>query len=84
MLSPQELFSVIQEQVNQVLPDATRSAQEEMSGNLKLAISGILNKLELVSRDEFGAQQAVLIRTREKLEQLEKDFAELEKRIASN
>ena len=84
MVSPHELVGGVRGRGSQVLPDATRSAQEEMSGNLKLAISGILNKLDLVSRDEFDAQQAVLIRTREKLEQLEKDFAELEKRIASN
>lgn len=84
MLSPQELFAVIQEQVSQVLPEASKNAQEELSGNMKLVLSGVINKLDLVSRDEFEAQQAVLARTREKLEQLEKDFSELEQRLSSN
>ncbi|TNC79401.1 MAG: hypothetical protein C9356_19370 [Oleiphilus sp.] len=84
MLSPQELFAAIQEQVSQVLPEASRSAQDELTGNMKLVLSGVINKLDLVSRDEFEAQQAVLARTREKLEQLEKDFAELEQRLGSN
>jgi BMFP domain-containing protein YqiC len=35
-------------------------------------------KLDLVTRDEFEAQQAVLMRTREKLEQLEQRLAALE------
>ncbi len=84
VLSPQELFSVIQEQVNQVLPDATKSAQEDLSANLKMLVSGIIGRLDLVSREEFDAQQAVLLRTREKLEALEKEVAELEARMASN
>jgi len=84
LLSPQELFAVIQEQVSQVLPDATKSAQDDLSANLKILVSGIIAKLDLVSRDEFDAQQAVLMRTREKLEQLEKEVADLELKIASN
>ena len=77
MLTPQELFNTIQEQVNQILPDVGKSAQEDLSVHSKAIISGLISKLDLVSRDEFDAQQAVLERTRSKLEQLEKDFAAL-------
>jgi hypothetical protein len=84
MLNPQELFNVIQEQVSQILPDATKSAQEDMASHIKLLVSGVISKLDLVSRDEFDAQQAVLERTRSRLEQLEKDFADLENRFDSN
>ena len=41
----------------------------------------LLRKLELVSRDEFDVQQAVLLRTREKLEALEKTVAALEHKL---
>ena len=78
MINPQQLFSTIQEQVSQILPDAGKSAQEDLSAHLKILVSSVIDKLDLVSRDEFDAQQAVLERTRSKLEQLEKQVAELQ------
>ncbi len=79
--SPQQLFQLIQDQVGQLFPDATRAAQEELSSHLKSVISGVISRLDLVSRDEFDAQQIVLERTRAKLEALEQAFAELEQRL---
>jgi len=81
MLNPQQLLGAIQEQVNQVFPEFGKAAQEELSANIKLAVNGVMNKLDLVSRDEFEAQQAVLARTRELLEKLEKTVLELEARV---
>lgn len=82
LLNPQQLFGLIQEQVNQVFPEFGKAAQEEMAGNLKLVITSVISKLDLVSRDEFEAQQAVLERTRAMLEKLEKTVAELEDKVA--
>jgi len=82
VLNPQQLFGLIQEQVNQVFPEFGKAAQDEMAGNLKLVIAGVINKLDLVSRDEFEAQQAVLERTRAMLEKLEKTVAELEEKVS--
>jgi BMFP domain-containing protein YqiC len=45
---------------------------------LRALLEGVLKKLNLVSREEFDAQQAVLGRTREKVEALEKQLVELE------
>jgi BMFP domain-containing protein YqiC len=39
---------------------------------------GVMSRLELVTREEFDAQQAVLEKTREKVEALEQRVAELE------
>lgn len=78
MINPQDLFNTIQEQVSQILPEVAKPGQEELMANIKLMVGGVINKLDLVSREEFEAQQAVLLRTREKLEQLEQDFAKLE------
>lgn len=83
MLNPQQLFGLIQEQVNQVFPEFGKAAQDEMASNLKLVIAGVINKLDLVSRDEFEAQQAVLERTRAMLEKLEKTVAELEEKVSA-
>ncbi|WP_024461824.1 accessory factor UbiK family protein [Marinimicrobium sp. LS-A18] len=45
---------------------------------IKAAVQSALGKMDLVTREEFDAQSAVLQRTRERLEQLEKQLAELE------
>lgn len=82
MLSPQELLNTIHHQVTQLLPDVGKSAQEDISAQLKIMVSSIISKLDLVSREEFDTQQTVLAHTREKLEQLEKRFIELEEKLA--
>lgn len=41
-------------------------------------MSSTFNKLDLVTREEFEVQSQVLLRTREKLEALEKRVEELE------
>lgn len=50
----------------------------ELKEKLQSLLGAQLQKMDLVSREEFEAQSAVLLRTREKLENLEKQFAELE------
>lgn len=77
MFNPQEVLNNIHEHVSQVLPGAGKATQEELSNNLKVIVSGIISKLDLVSRDEFDAQQIVLERTREKLDALEKQMEQL-------
>lgn len=56
-----------------------------LSGDLERTFRGILqgavDKLNLVSREEFEVQSQVLARTRAKLEALEAQLAELETRI---
>ena len=50
----------------------------EVEKHLKALLQSALSKLDVVSRDEFDTQQAVLMRTRERLEALEKRVSELE------
>tara|TARA_R110000868_G_scaffold179802_4_gene420169 strand:+ start:13901 stop:14134 length:234 start_codon:yes stop_codon:yes gene_type:complete len=62
-------------QAKQFLPsDATG---KELEKNLRALASSSFSKLDLVSREEFEAQTAVLARTREKLEQLERQLEQL-------
>lgn len=58
----------------------TFSEQEGLPGQdqLKQALQAALGKLDLVTRDEFDAQAAVLLRTRERLEAMAKQIEELE------
>lgn len=61
------------------LPGGIGQLNEDMRRNLKEVISASLTRMDLVSREEFEVQTAVLARTREKLERLEAKVAELEK-----
>ena len=48
---------------------------------LQLSLQSVLAKMDLVTRDEFDAQTAVLQRTRAKLEALEQRCAEIEQNL---
>ena len=57
------------------------SAQElrnELQQNFRAVLQSGLSRLDLVTREEFEVQRAVLLRTREKLEHLERVVGELE------
>ena len=60
------------------LPGGLRSMREDLEQNFRSVLRGGLEKLDLVTREEFEVQEAVLARTREKLEALEKKVAEME------
>lgn len=55
------------------------SQQETPSSHLKALIESSLKRLNIVTREEFDAQQSVLLRTREKVDALEHQITELEK-----
>ena len=54
---------------------------EDVQKNVRALMSGWFARLDLVTREEFDAQQAVLQRTREKLSGMEARVAELEQLI---
>lgn len=47
--------------------------------NVRALLAGALSRLDLVTREEYDVQREVLLRTREKLAQLEAKVAELER-----
>jgi hypothetical protein len=52
--------------------------RDELQENFKSVLQAGLSKLDLVTREEFEVQRAVLLRTREKLDALQRTVAELE------
>ena len=64
-----------------LVPPGLREGREELQENFKAVLRSGLGKLDLVTREEFDVQRAVLLRTREKLEQLQRTIAELEARL---
>ena len=57
------------------------SPAKDIEKNAKVMLQSGLSRLELVTRQEFDVQAQVLLRTREKVEALERRVAELEARF---
>jgi len=60
------------------VPQGLRSVRDELENNFRSVLQSGLGKLDLVTREEFEVQQAVLARTRDKLEALESRLASME------
>lgn len=61
------------------IPEGLRSMRDDLEANFRGVLQNGISKLDLVTREEFEVQEAVLARTREKLERLEVKLEELEK-----
>ncbi len=60
------------------VPESVRTFGREMEGNFKAVLQSQLSKLDLVSRQEFDVQAALLERTQSRLATLEARLKELE------
>ena len=60
------------------LPQSLKSVRDDLEKNFRSVLQSGLTKLDLVTREEFEVQEAVLARTREKLESLEARLATIE------
>jgi len=77
MLDPKHLDDLTRRLAGS-LPKGLQALQEDIDRNLRAALEAGLAKLDLVTREEFDVQSAVLARTRQKLQRLEAQVAELE------
>jgi len=59
---------------------ATTNPAADVEKNMRALLSSTFARLNLVTRDEFDAQSAMLAHTRAKLEELKKQVAELEQK----
>lgn len=68
----------IASQLADAVPEGLRAMRDDLEKNFRAVLRASLSKLDLVTRDEFDVQQAVLARTREKLEMLEARLKKIE------
>lgn len=61
----------------QAFPPGLKTVPKELENNIKAALTAAFAKMDLVTREEFDVQAAVLKRTREKLNELEAKLAAL-------
>jgi len=72
----EKLIDEISARIKEVM---ARTPAADIERNMRATLSSLFTRLDLVTREEFDVQSAVLARTREKLAALEARLAELEK-----
>ena len=63
--------------LSRVLPRSPKDVEK----NVRAALQGVFDRLNLVTREELEVQEEVLARTRARLQELEKRIAELEEKL---
>ena len=77
MLNP-KTFDELAARIGQAIEN---SPAKDIEKNVKAMLASGLSRLDVVPRAEFDVQAQVLLKTREKLEALERRLAELEARL---
>ena len=77
-MNQDQFFSFINQRLEQILPPGFSDLKEDVERNVKSAVKEGLSKMNVVTREEFEIQTAVLAKTRNKVEALEKQVKELE------
>ena len=67
----------------EAVPAPLRNFGRDLEGNFKAVLQARLAKLDLVSRNEFDVQAAVLARTQAALAAMEQRLKEIEARLSS-
>ncbi|WP_028452632.1 accessory factor UbiK family protein [Chitinilyticum aquatile] len=77
----EKLFDEIAGKISDVI---AASPAKDVEKNVRAMMSSAFTKMDLVTREEFETQQEILVRSREKLSELERRIAELESRLHAN
>lgn len=73
----------IAKQVTDAIPPSLKNIASDLEDKTKTILQKKLSQLDVVSREEFDVQTQVLIKTREKIADLEAKMTELEMLINS-
>ena len=78
---PKNFLHEFAKSVSDNLPDGVKNAHAEIDHRIKEGIEKALANFKWVKLEDFELQQKILMKTREKLEALEKRVAALEARL---
>jgi ubiquinone biosynthesis accessory factor UbiK len=81
--TPRPNLDQLARQLFEAVPQNIRALGEDVERNFKSLLQSGFERMDLVTREEFDLQTAVLERTRQKLEALEARLAELEQQTSS-
>lgn len=65
-------FKELVDNITEILPKNSQNIKDDLKDNIKILLDDYLKKMDIVTREEFDVQREVLLKTREKLEELEK------------
>ncbi len=65
------------------VPESLKAVGRDLESNFKAVLQAQLSKLDLVTRQEFDVQTAILERTRSKLAELESRIKDVEAKVAA-
>ena len=80
MFDPKTIDDIANRLAN-VIPPGINALREDMEKNFRAILQSAFGKLDLVTREEFEVQKAVLAKTRQKIETLEIQVAAMEEKI---
>ena len=80
MIDP-KMFDEMAKRVVSNLPPGVQQIQADLEKNTRAGLQAMFSKMDLVTREEFDVQTAVLARTRSQLDDLELRVAELEAQL---
>lgn len=83
MLDPKKLEEIAR-QIQNNMPSGIKNMGEEAEKRIRAVLQAQLGKLDMVTREEFDVQTNVLLRTREKLNDLESKLTLLEQQLAGS
>lgn len=79
-----DALSDLAKKITSLIPKNIQHMQEDFESNIHALLQNALSKMNLVTREEFDVQAALLQRTREKLDKLEKLLEQLEQKNRGN
>lgn len=80
MIIDNKILDSITNKITKTLPNNMKKIKNEVQDNLKIFLQNSIENLSLVTKEEFDIQKQVLLRTRKKIEKLEKQLNELLKK----
>lgn len=79
----EQIVNRLSEQLSQALPPGVRQLRGDIEENIKAVLRETLARMELVTREEFDVQAAMLARTRSRLEAVEAELRAMEQRVTA-
>ncbi|MGB0722962.1 MAG: accessory factor UbiK family protein [Gammaproteobacteria bacterium] len=73
-----KILEELTQRISAALPPGLNQLGDDVNRAVRASLDAALQHMNLVSREEFDVQQAVLERTRERLKELEERLARLE------
>ena len=82
MFDPAKLEQIAK-QIHDSMPQQVKDLGADVEKKVRQTVQGQLNKLDIISREEFDIQTQVLLKTRQKLTEMEDKLTILEEKLSS-